>query len=45
MSDDILFMARGVRNSSVLIDKLPDNVLAAACFFIVRISDVEILPE
>jgi len=44
-SDDILFMARGARNFSVLIDKPPDNVLAAACFFIVRISDVEILPE
>ena len=44
-SDDILFMARGARNFSVLIDKLPDNVLAAACFFIVRISDFEILPE
>lgn len=44
-SDDILFMARGARNFSVLIDKLPDNVLAAACFFIVRISDLAILPE
>jgi hypothetical protein len=44
-SDDILFMARGARNFSVLIDKLPDNVLSAACFFIVRISDFEILPE
>ena len=42
---DILFMARGVRNFSVLIDKLPDSVLAAACFFIVRISNSEILPE
>jgi hypothetical protein len=44
-SDDILFMARGARNFSVLIDKMPDNVLAAACFFIVRISDFETLPE
>ncbi|CAB1082543.1 hypothetical protein D1AOALGA4SA_10153 [Olavius algarvensis Delta 1 endosymbiont] len=44
-SDDILFMARGARNFSVLIDKLPENVLAAACFFIVRISNFEILPE
>jgi restriction endonuclease S subunit len=42
---DILFMARGARNFSVLIDKLPDSVLAAACFFIVRISNSEILPE
>jgi hypothetical protein len=42
---DILFMARGARNFSVLIDKLPDSVLAAACFFIVRIDKSEILPE
>ena len=42
---DILFMARGVRNFSVLIDKLPDSVLAAACFFVVRISNSEVLPE
>jgi hypothetical protein len=44
-SSDILFMARGSRNFSVLIDKLPDSVLAAACFFVVRISNSEILPE
>ena len=44
-SGDILFMARGARNFSVLIDKLPDSVLAAACFFVVRISNPEILPE
>ena len=42
---DILFMARGTRNFSVLVDKLPDSVLAAACFFVVRISNFEILPE
>jgi restriction endonuclease S subunit len=42
---DILFMARGVRNYSVLIDKLPKSVLAAACFFIVLISKSETLPE
>ncbi|MBT8367782.1 MAG: restriction endonuclease subunit S [Deltaproteobacteria bacterium] len=42
---DILFMARGARNFSILIDTLPDNVLAAACFFVVRISNSEILPE
>jgi hypothetical protein len=42
---DILFMARGARNYSILIDKMPDNVLAAACFFVVRISSSEILPE
>ena len=42
---DILFMARGVRNFSVLIDELPEGVLAAACFFVVRISNFEVLPE
>jgi hypothetical protein len=42
---DILFMARGVRNYSLLIDKVPDSVLAAACFFIIRVSKSEALPE
>ena len=42
---DILFMARGIRNYSLLIDKVPDSVLAAACFFIVRVSKAEALPE
>jgi restriction endonuclease S subunit len=42
---DILFMARGARNFSVLIGDLPDSVLAAACFFIVRVADDKILPE
>ena len=42
---DILFMARGARNFSILINKLPDSVLAAACFFVVRISNSAILPE
>jgi len=42
---DILFMTRGARNFSVLIDNLPDKVLAAACFFVVRIANSEILPE
>ena len=42
---DILFMARGARNYSVLVDKIPDRVLAAACFFIVRIPNSEIIPE
>jgi hypothetical protein len=44
-SGDILFMARGKRNFSVMVDKLPEGVLAAACFFIVRISNLGILPE
>jgi len=42
---DILFMARGARNYSVLVDKIRDRVLAAACFFIVRIPNSEIIPE
>ena len=42
---DILFMARGARNYSLLIEKVPDSVLAAACFFIIRISSSEALPE
>jgi len=42
---DILFMARGARNYSLIIDKMPDGVLAAACFFIVRVSNSEVLPE
>ncbi len=44
-TSDILFMARGAKNFSVLIDKVPDSVLAAACFFVVRISNHETLPE
>jgi hypothetical protein len=42
---DILFMARGARNFSVMVDILPEGVLAAACFFVIRISNSEILPE
>ena len=42
---DILFMARGARNFSVLIGELPDSVLAAACFFIVRVSTNKVLPD
>ena len=42
---DILFMARGARNFSVLIDELPNSVLAAACFFVVQAANSEILPE
>jgi hypothetical protein len=42
---DILFMARGARNFSVMINELPDSVLAAACFFVVRTANSEILPD
>ena len=41
---DILFMARGARNFSVLIQQLPNSVLAAAYFFVVRVSNKVILP-
>lgn len=34
---DILFMARGVRNYAVLLEEIPDNLLAAASFFIIRV--------
>jgi len=42
--NDILFMARGARNYSVLLREIPDSTLAAACFFIVRVSAEKILP-
>ena len=43
-TDDILFMARGARNFSILLGKIPEPALAAACFFIVRIMKNEVLP-
>lgn len=43
--DDLLFMARGARNYSILLKKIPDQVLAAACFFIIRLSSKEVLPD
>jgi hypothetical protein len=42
--NDILFMGRGARNYSVLLKEIPDLTLAAACFFIVRVSDEKLLP-
>jgi len=41
---DVLFMARGTRNYSLLLDEIPHLVLAAACFFIVRVSTEGVLP-
>lgn len=41
---DILFMARGIRNYSILLNELPDSVLAAACFFIIRAEGKDVLP-
>ena len=42
--NDILFMARGARNYSVLIEEISEFTLAAACFFIVRTSAKNLLP-
>ena len=42
--NDILFMARGSRNYSILLTEIPDTTLAAACFFIVRVSNEKLLP-
>ena len=42
--DDVLFMARGTRNYSILIKEIPEQALAAACFFIVRVSSDQVLP-
>ncbi len=44
-TDDVLFMARGTRNYSIMIKEIPDRVLSAACFFIVRVSSEEVLPD
>ena len=41
---DLLFMARGAHNFTILLEDLPEPTLAAACFFIVRVSSPEILP-
>ena len=43
--NDILFMARGSRNYSILVKEIPRSVLAAACFFIVRVSSRDVLPD
>lgn len=43
--DDILFMARGARNFSVILQEIPDPALAAACFFIIRTSKKEVLSD
>lgn len=41
---DLLFMARGAHNFTLLLGDLPQPSLAAACFFIVRVSGSQILP-
>lgn len=42
---DILFMARGARNFSVLLNDIQEPALAAACFFIIRVSSEKIVPS
>jgi restriction endonuclease S subunit len=42
--NDILFMARGTRNYSVLLRESPGSTLAAACFFIVSVSGENLMP-
>ena len=41
---DILFMARGARNFSVMLQEIPGNLLAAACFFIMRVKRKHVMP-
>ena len=41
---DILFMARGARNFSIMLQEIPENLLAAACFFIVRVNRKDVMP-
>lgn len=42
---DLLFMARGRHNFSVLLNEIPDSTLAAACFFIIRPEKTIVRPE
>ena len=42
--NDILFMSRGTRNYSLLLGEIPDSTLAAAYFFIVRVSGKKLSP-
>ena len=43
-SGDLLFMAKGAHNFTVELHEFPEPALAAACFFIIRLSSPEILP-
>lgn len=42
---DILFMAKGDRNVSVLYNPSLDRSVASSTFFVLRLNNVEILPE
>ncbi len=41
---DLLFMARGSRNYTILINDIPEATLAAASFFIIRVHRRDVLP-
>jgi hypothetical protein len=41
---DILFMARGSRNFALLLNDPPNSTLAAACFFVIRVTSSQVLP-
>jgi hypothetical protein len=43
-SGDLIFMARGAHNFTVQLGELPEPVLAAACFFIVRSRHHRVFP-
>src|SRR5262245_23489532 len=42
--NDIVFMARGTRNFSVLLSNIPDGLIAAGCFFIIRLRTKAVFP-
>lgn len=42
--NDVLFMARGAWNYSVMLQAIPEPTLAAACFFVIRVSHPGITP-
>lgn len=43
-SGDILFQARGAMNKAYYIENVPDNTLAAATFYILRVNTQTVLP-
>ena len=45
MSGDILFMAKGLNNTAVLIDSIPPNTTVTASCHIIRVTDKNFLPE
>lgn len=45
MSGDILFKAKGLNNTAVLIDSIPPNTTVTASCHIIRVTDKNFLPE